>query len=234
VRRGVATVLLDVRLQARSRLYHIGLALAVALGLAARHLVEPVALRVVIPVFFLLFLGSTTYMFGSSMVLLERTEGTLGALRVTPLRVGEYVASKVITLSGFALVESAVVLLIAVGPAALPPAFLPGALAMGVLYTLLGLAQVAPHDTVTGFLVPGAMVATLVLQLPLFPFFGLWPSPLWHLVPTYAPLVLLEAAVRPIAAWEWVYGVGYCALTIAGGWWLVRRRFVRHLGLRVD
>lgn len=232
MRRLLSTIRLDVRLQARAKLYHIGLALAVVIGLAGRFFVSPEAMGRVLPVFFLLFLGSSTYIFGAGMVLLERGQGTLGAMRVTPIRSGEYLGSKILTLSTFALAESAVVLLIALGPTGFEPLLLvPGILAMAVFYTLVGLAQVASSDSVTDFLVPGAIVVSLILQSPLYPFLGLWQSPLWYVVPTYAPLTLLEAAFRPIEAWEWIYAIGYGLLAIIGCRWLVERRFARHVGI---
>ena len=232
MRRLASTAWLDVRLQARAGLYAIGLSLAVVMGLAGRFLVPPEAMSRVLPVLFLLLLGSSTYIFGAGMVLLERGQGTLGALRVTPVRAREYIGSKVATLSVFAFVEGVVVLLVAVGPDGFRPALLiPGALAMAVMYTLFGLIQVAPHESVTDFLVPGAIIATLVLQLPLFPFLGLWPSPLWYAIPTFAPLTLLEGSLRPIGTGEWVYAIAYGSLTLVVCWRLVRARFARHMGL---
>ena len=81
----LASVLrLDVRLQARSRLYAIGIVVSVLMGLAGRFLFEPNSARLVLPIFYLLGIGGTTFMFGSSMLLLEKSQGTLQALRVSP------------------------------------------------------------------------------------------------------------------------------------------------------
>jgi fluoroquinolone transport system permease protein len=124
-----ATLRLDVRLQARSRLYVIGLFVAVLLGLALRALVPPEHVGRGLAAFYVLGLGGTTFMFGASMLLLERGEGTLAALRTTPLTPRDYVASKVLTLTGFALVESAVVFGLAARD--LPPR--PGLLVLGAL-----------------------------------------------------------------------------------------------------
>jgi fluoroquinolone transport system permease protein len=227
------SLLLDTRLQARNKLYHIGIALAIALGFAGRSLFEPATLGLVLPVFYLLFLGGTTYMFGASMVILERGERTLDAARVTPLRVGEYFASKVLTLTGFALLESVIILLIALGGNGFNLSLLvAGIVTMSVFYTLLGIGQVAPHDSVTDFLVPGAMIVMVVLQLPLFHVVGVWPSPFWYLVPTLAPLVLMEGAFRPLATWEWVYALTYSVLSIWATYRFARARFASHLGMR--
>lgn len=226
------TLGLDVRLQARNSLYHIGVGLAVVLGVAGRSLFPHEAQKVALPAFFLLFLGGSTYIFVAGMILLEKGEGTLDALKVTPLRLREYVGSKVATLSAFAMVESVIVLLIAHGPRGFNPvALLVGIGAMSLLYTLIGVAQVARYDSVTDFLIPWAMVVMTVLQLPVFPLLGIWSSPIWYAIPTQAPLLIIEAAFRPIRAWEWVYAIGYGSLAIAASYRLARSQVARHLAM---
>lgn len=225
-----AEVWLDVRLQARSRLYVIGIVLALLLGLAGRYFFPADALRVVIPAFYLLFLGGSTYAFVAAMLMLERGEGTLDAIRVTPLRIGEYIGSKVATLTAFSAVESLIILFVAGGGADVGFAVLLAGIAlMGIFNTLVGIAQAARHDTVTDFLIPGALVVMTVLQLPLFHFLGTWTSPLFYLIPTRAPLVLIEAAFGPVPVWEWVYGLAYSGVAIAAAAFLARRQFIRHV-----
>ena len=109
----LATLKLDVRLQARSKLYAIGIVVAILLGLAGRFFVHPDYAGKLLAVFYLAGLGSTTYMFSASLVLLEKSQGTLLALRTTPLTSTAYIASKVITLTSFAALESAIVYAIA-------------------------------------------------------------------------------------------------------------------------
>ena len=76
-----ATVHLDVKLQARSKLYAIGILMAVLLGVAGRYMVQPDYAIQVLAVFYLTGIGATTYFFAASLVLLEKSEGTLQALR---------------------------------------------------------------------------------------------------------------------------------------------------------
>lgn len=72
------------------------------------------------------------------------------------MTVREYLASKVVTLSGFAAVEAAVVYAIASpgAPASVAP-LAAGVLVLGVSMTLLGVGQAASYDSVTSFLLPG-------------------------------------------------------------------------------
>ena len=82
----------------------------------------------------------------------------------SPLAAREYIVSKALTLSAFALVEAAIVVLVA-GRAELesPILLVLGVLVLGACYTLVGVGQVAPYRSVTSFLFPGAVVVSLVL-----------------------------------------------------------------------
>jgi fluoroquinolone transport system permease protein len=223
---------LDVRLQARSRLYHIGLFVAVVMGLAVRFYVPERALGRGLAVFYLAGIGGTTYMFGASVVLLEKSERTLAALRVSTITSREYLASKVLTLASFAAVESAVVLVLAAPGSSLSPApLLAGVLVLGVLYTLIGVGQVASYDSVTTFIFPGVLVVSLVLQLPFLYLIGVEPSLPFYLVPTQAPVLLMLGAFEPLAAWQWTYAAVVSALSIAGACWFAFARFRTHIRL---
>ena len=225
-----AALRLDARVQRRNRLYAIGITIALVLGAAGRWVFPSAALPVVIPAFYLLFVGGSTYMFVAAMILLERGEGTLDALRVTPLRTAEYLTSKVVTLSLFSLVEGLIVLLVAFGATGYSVAPLAvGLLLMGAFLTLVGIAQVVGHEKVTDFLIPGAMVVMLVFQLPLFHFLGMWQGAIWYAIPTRASLLIIEAAFRPLSAGEWTYALAYSVLAVVAAAALARRRFVLHV-----
>ncbi len=228
----VAEMVLDVRLQVRNRLYAIGIAMAVLLGLAGRYAFPAEALPAALPAFFLLFLGGSTYMFVAAMIMLERGDRTLEAVRITPLRLDEYLTSKVVTLTTFALLESAIIVVIAYGPIDFDlPTLLVGTALLGAINTLLGVAQAAKHETVTDFLFPGAVIVSLVLTLPLFHYLGMWTNPVWYLIPSRAPLALIAAAFGPIPRWEWIYGLAYSGVWLVIGGALARRQFTRHVVL---
>ena len=230
MRRLLATLRLDFRLQLRSQLYTIGIGIAVFFGLLLRLSVDPQPMRTVLPALFLLTLGSTTYLFAGGMVLFEKAEGTLDAQKVTPLRVDDYFASKLLTLGGFALVESMILVILTHGFAGLRmvPMFA-GLLVMGGLYTLIGLGQIARHDSITEFLMPSAFVVGAVLPLPVLDHLDLWPGLGWYAWPSQAPLLLMRAAFEPIAGWQWVYALAYSALSLGALYLWARRSFRQHL-----
>jgi fluoroquinolone transport system permease protein len=211
-------------------LYHIGIGVALVPGLGARQFLDREVIGFLLPVFFLGALGGTTFMFVAGMVLFEKCERTLDALTVTPLKTRDYLLSKLATLTAFGAVESLIVLLLAYGPADFnAAALLAGILIMGALYTLIGIAQVVRYDSVTEFLMPGAILVSAVLQLPFLHALDIWPSPIWYVVPTQAPLLLMKGAFRPIATWEWFYAIGYSVVGLAASYRLAEGQFTKYI-----
>ena len=228
-----ATLRLDVRLQARSRLYAIGIAVAVVLGLGARYFFDDLHAGRVLASLYLLGVGGTPYIFGASLLLLEKSQGTLQALRTTPLTSNAYIGSKAVTLTTFALVESAIIYAIGFpGVDARFWALVLGVGSLGVMYTLVGIGQVAAHDSVTSFLMPGALIVGGILQLPFLYVLGVGPDGLWYAIPTQGPLLLMLGAFEPLEPWQWAYGLGVSAASIGvSGWW-ARRRLFRFVALQ--
>lgn len=227
-----ATVRLDIRLQARNQLYTIGVAVAVLMGLMVRFLVPVEHIGRGLAAFYVLGLGGTTFMFGASMLLLERGERTLSALQVTMLSTRDYVLSKALTLTAFAMVESAIVY--AISARGVPTSFgllTLGAAVLGGFYTFLGLGLAAPFKAVTRFLLPTGTLVAMVLQLPFLSLLGVGPAWLWYLIPTQAPLLLLQGAFEPLAPWQWAYALATSAAMLAGSWAYCMHRFRRHVRL---
>jgi len=223
MKRLLATMLCDVRLQSRNGFYW-----AVALLLATWAIVITQ-----LPEFdwgpFLppLVLGNlvlATFFFMGGLVLLEKEEGTLEAQIVTPLTSGEYLTSKVGTLTALSIVESAMIVLLAYGTALRWVPLVVGTALASALYCLLGFIVVARYDSINEYLFPSMIYSTL-FYLPILDYAGIWRNSLMYLHPFQAPLTLLEGALFPIATWKWIYGVLYSALWIALAFAWSRRVF---------
>ncbi len=184
------------------------------------------AMGFAVPTFVLGNLTVTAFFFAAAMVLFEKDDGTLEALVVTPLRTGEYLASKVFTLTMLALVETVLIVAIAYpGPIALLP-LVTGIIASSVAYVLFGFAVVVRYDSITALLFP-AVGLNVLWQIPVLASLGIVEHPILYAHPVRAMLVWIEAAIRPLSAIEWVYAVGYCGLTIAVLYRIAQRAFVR-------
>jgi len=229
----VATLKLDVTVQARSLLYAVGIAVAVIMGLLARFLIGPRFAAVGVPTMYLLGLGGTAYIFGASLVLMEKSQGTIDALRVSPLTVDQYLGSKLVTLVGFAAVEGVIVQLIGFWGVSFDLLTLgAGIITLGLMNTLVGLGQVAHHTSVLSFLMPGAALVGAVMQWPFLGALGIGPSWVYYVIPTNGPFLLMRGAFTPLATWQWIYAVGMSLLTIAALALWTRRRLRAHLRLQ--
>jgi len=237
VLRFAATVATDIRLQHRNGFYY-----AVAFVLAVFAIVITA-----LPVFdwslwlpALLFgnLVMVSFFFIGGLILLEKTEGTLEAQVVTPLRLREYLGSKLLTLVALSLAENLIVVLLVLkagmpddsGYRALPlaPILLLGLgiATAAVLYTLFGFMTVARYDSINEFLLPATFIVT-ALSLPYLGYFDFWTSPLLYLHPLQGSLVTMKAAFFPVpqpALWA---GAVSTLAWIAIAYGLSRRAFRR-------
>ena len=144
--------------------------------------------------------------------------------------------SKIITLTTLATVESIVM----IGGAMLVMSFsqglsLPnipllfsGIVAIGIIYTLIGILLIVRYDKITDFLMPMSAVA-VILQLPFLYFIGWVESPILLVIPTSAPTVLMQGAYGSLETWQWFYTIGYTAALIIGLTLWAYRAFNRHI-----
>jgi fluoroquinolone transport system permease protein len=224
VRRLAATVLTDVRLQFRNGFYY-ATGLVVAFSIALLRWLPADAAALILPVVVLENVLMNAFYFVSGLLLLERVEGSFTAQSVTPLRPGEYLASKLATLTALSLLESlAIVGAVAGFDARLIPMAAGVALA-AVLFCMTGVALAVRYDSINEFLMPSVLYTTL-LTLPLLGHFGLG-SPAWYLVhPIQGPLMLMHLDPANSGG-SLAYGIGYPLLWVAPGWAWSRRALTR-------
>src|SRR5688572_30354417 len=95
----------ETTLQHRHGFYYVS-ALVVAIMAGLLTQVPDTSIPTLMPGFFVNALFITTFYFCAAIVLLEKAEGMLEALVVTPLRPVEYLTVKVTALSALALIEN--------------------------------------------------------------------------------------------------------------------------------
>lgn len=220
-----ATVACDVRLQYRNGFYWAVAFLLVTL-LAVISQLPSFAWAPVLPPLVLGNLSLATFFFMAGLLLLEKEERTLEAQVVTPLRVGEYLGSKLITLTGLSVAEHLFICLITVGFDFSPLPLVAGVVLAAALYCLAGFVAAVRYKSINELLFP-SMVWVTFFALPILDYAGLWSTWLMYLHPFQAPLVILEGAFFPLRAWEWLYGLGYAVLWIWLGFLWNRREFRR-------
>ena len=171
----------------------------------------------------------------AAQAFLERGEGTVAALAVTPLRSGEYVVSLVVT---SAVLASLAGIAVQAGVAGVDRrlAYLVVPLFATTLLTgFIGLALSAYFTEFTRFLVGGMVPAAVVLQAPFAAWFELLPRPAVAWIPTDPALFAIANAARSDP--DLAQNVFYCALlivyTVAAFFW-ARFAFDRCVRARLE
>jgi fluoroquinolone transport system permease protein len=155
-----------------------------------------------------------TFSFIGGLVLLERGEGSLMAQVVTPLRLSEYLGSKIATLTLLSVAETLVIVVLIAGWGFNIFLLVAGAALAAAIYCLSGFIAVARYDSINEYLLPSGMYVAL-LWLPLIAYMGQWRPWILYLHPLTAPLLLVEAAFEPVAWWQVVYGLAYSLIWVA-------------------
>ncbi len=136
-----AALRLDLLLQFRYGFYYAA-AFTTLVWIALLSALPESALYLAVPFMIFADVAVVGYYFIAGMVLFEKGEATLFALVSTPLRFGEYLASKLATLSALAVVMSLIVVVASYGFA-----FDAALLMLGVIPSLLpAVAPVALHS----------------------------------------------------------------------------------------
>lgn len=211
--RFLASLLCDSRLQFRNGFYYAAGFIA-AIWILILHWIPAESVLWLLPVLVFSNVLMNTFYFIAGLVLLEKDEGTLSAVVVTPLRSREYLASKVTTLTLLALVENAAIAKLGIGGDIRLLPLLLGMTLCAVQMTLVGFLAVSRYHSVNEYLLPSVLYTGLFLP-PFLDYLDLYKSWLTYLHPTTGPLLLAAAAFRPMEDWRlWCYALLYPCLWI--------------------
>jgi fluoroquinolone transport system permease protein len=220
-------ILWEVRLQARYYIY-AGSVVTVAL-LSGMVAIMPVALPAeVVAVLILTETGVLGLFLVGVLVLMEKGEGTLHAVAVTPTPAWIYLLARTASLTVLTLAAGWVLVVLD----------FPGRMDIGVM--LLGIGLTSAAAVLGGFvLVAGAqsinaymaraIPLVLVLALPVLALAGLIEPWMVVILPSHASLLLLVGAMEPadLSRAEWIYAVVYLILWVVLGWFWALRIFDR-------
>jgi hypothetical protein len=190
-----AVVRTDLRLQIRYGIYAAYVFVAVAYIVLLRSL-SPEPRLFVLPPLLLSETGVIGFFFAGTLLHLERNDGVLSALAVTPLRSGRYLASKMVSLALLAALVAIAIGAAAVGTTIRVPLLALTAALTAALFVAGGLAAAAWFRSLDGFAIWGGL-GSAAFGLPVLPYLGVLESPAWWLVPTHPALVLLDRAAGP-------------------------------------
>ncbi|MDY6966455.1 MAG: ABC transporter permease [Halobacteriota archaeon] len=172
------------------------------------------------------FLG---FLFIGAIIFFEKSEQTLNALTVTPLKVNEYIFSKTLSLTILALITSLIIVIFSYGIDFNYLALILGVILTSFFFTLIGFIAVAKFNTLNEYFLTSVFYM-IILTLPLIDLFQLLESPLFlYLIPTQASLVLLQSAFEEVASWEVIYAVLYLIVWVIFIYRWAHRSFYRYI-----
>lgn len=151
--------------------------------------------------------------FVGGIVLLERGQGLLEPLFVTPLKLTDYILSKVISLTLLANLSSVFIVLATFGVKINYFWLILGVSLTSIFFTLLGLAISVRVKSLNGYLFSSPLYITAFF-LPLLDYFGLWSTPLFYLLPGQGTLLLILAAFRQTSIYSLIYSISILLLWI--------------------
>jgi fluoroquinolone transport system permease protein len=159
-----------------------------------------------VPAILAVNLQITTFFFVAGLMLLERDEGTLHAIAVSPLSPSGYLAMRSLNLTGLAALETLAIVWIGFGLSGSWWLILPGTAALGIIYTGFGAAVATRYESVNALLLPASAFVAFLL-VPLLPHFELAPRLPFLVHPLEPPLTLIRAAYSATSQANVVFGV---------------------------
>ncbi|MBN2600369.1 MAG: hypothetical protein JXR87_00085 [Candidatus Marinimicrobia bacterium] len=190
----------DLRLQFRHGFYYAYLIVCIVYIVVIRSL--PIEIRQPALVLTLLTDPSILgFLFLGGIILLEKSQKTLDGIFITPIRMEEYIWSKVISLTVLAVLSSFLITVASVGFSFNPIWLFLGIGLSSVLFIFLGFTLVSFTKTVNGYLLSSPIYFILAIA-PVLDYFGVFDSPLFYIIPTQSSITLIDAAFAPKAAIE--------------------------------
>ncbi len=208
----------DIRFQFRHGFYYAYLVLTVlyiiTLRLLPENLVHP-ALTLIL----FTDICALGFFFIGAIVLLERGQNLTQSLFVTPLRLHEYLLAKILSFLFLSLLSAFLIMLGgSVGGQDLLW-FIFGATMSALIYTLFGLVFAARAQHVNDYFVK-ALGVGLLISLPIFAYLRLFDTPLFHVFPTRATLILLDVLSTDYTISDKIFSVASLLI-----WFIVLSRF---------
>ena len=235
LRRSLGGVRLVLTLQARAYFPHVYLAVAVVTVAAFRLAVPEEWWTRLLPPLLLGEQGVVALTLVAAQIYLERNEGSVAALAVTPLRSAEYVAalvvassvlpclSRLILWAGLLGFDSRAVLVVA-------PLFL-----LSLLSGLLGLAVTGRFFQFTTFLLGGSVPAAGLLILPALSYFEIVPRWVFAWLPSDSALYAFAAlTASQLDMTVWLRSVVVLLLFCCAAFPLVARVYRGRIRYRLD
>ncbi|MBN1860569.1 MAG: hypothetical protein JW840_03815 [Candidatus Thermoplasmatota archaeon] len=215
-------------LQSRYRIIYIAFASVVLyyLMLEAVPLLNSVEMSTTFLFFDPMLIG---IMFVGALVLFEKTENTLQALIVTPIKINTYFFSKIISLTILSLITGTLFLLLTQGVDFSFPYYLIGVTLTSILLILIGFILVSRCRSLNEYLLMILLSFVVLFLPPLLHMSGIYNNPLFYLWPTQASFIMLEGTFTEISFLDTLYAASYLIIWIVLCFYLAKKAFYKHI-----
>jgi fluoroquinolone transport system permease protein len=216
-----STLRWDWQLQRRQGLFAAAL-FVLLIWIVLFGLVNNVIAHYLLPIMLYIDLSVFGFFFMAGLLYLEKGEGVLAGLAVTPLRAWHYLVAKLISLTSIGVVVS-LILTAVVHREAVNWFVLTGVLILNsVFFTLLSFVLAVRYSAINEFMIPAVWLLG-VAQIPFFDSLGIWHRWPLYLLPFQAALLLVRGAFESLAMWQWLYALVYMVCCIGIGFvWSLR------------
>jgi fluoroquinolone transport system permease protein len=170
-------------------------------------------------------------MFVGALVLFEKTENTLQALNVTPMKTRTYFLSKIISLTLLSVISAFLFLLLSHGIHFEYFYMVTGIILTSVFLILLGFILVARCNSINEYLLMMMLAFLLLFLPPLLDITGIYNNIVFYLWPSQASFLLFEGVFRSLSFNETIYALAYLCLWIVGCYYLAKKAFYKHIVL---
>lgn len=132
------------------------------------------------------------FMFIGGIILLEKSQNTLEFLFVTPMKISEYIISKLISLTFMALLISFLIIFSGYGFNINYLSFISGIVLNSILITELGIIVGAHSKTINHYLINFIFTFPLFV-IPLLDLLNIIDNPVFYILPTQCTFKLIES-----------------------------------------
>ena len=170
--------------------------------------------------------------FVGAIILMEKSEGTIGALGVTPMKPGMYIAVKVVSLTLVTFASGLAVAYVASDGFLVVRILVTLALSSTVA-VLVGFACAARAPSMNKLTITLLWVS-MIAYAPLLTHFGVLPdavTPAIALIPSYAVIVLLESCLlaTPLTELATLSAFAYLIAWVIGGTYWASREYIANI-----
>jgi len=176
-------------------------------------------------------------MFVGALVLFEKSENVLQALIITPMKVDDYILSKITSLTILSIISAAifVILLNIFSGIDVNIIFLVlGIILTSILLILLGFIIVSRVNSINEYLLAMVIAFLGLLFPPMLHLSGLYENVIFYLWPTQASFILFTGVFNAasLELWEIAYGILYQVIWIGLLYYLAKKAFYKHIVLK--